>query len=293
MIDDYRGLAVFVAVADAGSFSEAGRRLGLSTSVVSHHISKLEDKLGLSLFFRSTRSLSLTPEGHTILTAAKRMVSAGEEAIDLLTQKTEQPAGILQIAMPAFGERSTIHQMVWDFARENPLVSVKIKANDKQVDLIKGGFDLAIRLGKLRDNSAMSKKLGQFHRTLVAASRYLSKSGPLHTIEDLKNQDFISVAMLSQETTLIKGSEKQVFNPERSRIEVDSIMAAKSAVMAGLGIRTLPTSEIEAELESGELVQVLPDWHVPAIPIYAVWPERGRQKGLTRSFIEFLLSNIR
>lgn len=106
MIDDFKGLAVFVAVTESGSFSAAGRRLNLSTSVVSHHVSRLESKLGVSLFFRSTRALSLTSEGHKILDAAKRMVSAGSEAIDALAGEIDQPVGALRMTIPAFGQYS-------------------------------------------------------------------------------------------------------------------------------------------------------------------------------------------
>ena len=108
MIDDYRGLAVFVAVADAGSLTAAGKRLKLSTSVVSHHLSRLEHKLGVTLFFRSTRSMSLTPEGHQALNAARRMVAAGEEALAVAGAGSTEPVGNLRITMPAFGERSTL-----------------------------------------------------------------------------------------------------------------------------------------------------------------------------------------
>lgn len=108
MIDDYRGLAIFVAVVNAGSFSGAGRRLKLSTSVVSHHISQLESKLGVSLLFRSTRSLSLTPEGKNILESAQKMVSAGEEALDALVDNRDETIGSLRITMTAFGESDPI-----------------------------------------------------------------------------------------------------------------------------------------------------------------------------------------
>lgn len=106
MIESFRGLAIFVAVADAVNFSAAGRRMKLSTSVVSHHVSKLEAKLNVPLFFRSTRSLLLTSEGQQLLEAARRMVEAGEEALEALSDQSEQPVGALRLALPAFGTSS-------------------------------------------------------------------------------------------------------------------------------------------------------------------------------------------
>ena len=129
MIEDFKGLAVFVAVADSGSLSAAGRRLKLSTSVVSHHLSRLEAKLGVTLFFRSTRSMSLTAEGHAALGHARRMVSAGKEALDALGSVSEDPVGALRIAMPAFGERTRLRHALWDFAKRHPKVSISLRSS--------------------------------------------------------------------------------------------------------------------------------------------------------------------
>lgn len=288
MIHDYRGLAVFVAVAEAGSFSEAGRRLKLSTSVISHHVSNLEEKLGASLLFRSTRSLSLTSEGKAILVEARKMVNAGQAALDTLAEDSEQPVGSLRISAPAFGERSTIHKMVWDFAVKHPMVAVSLHSSGKQIDLIKDGFDMAIRLGTLRDSAMMSKKLGEFQRVIVTSPKYLKGRSEPITIDNISDCDFVSVAMLGDEFTLFNDDRQVVVKPENIRIEVDSAMAAKSAIFAGLGMRALPISEIETELATGELVRILPDWQSQATNIYAVWPDLGPQKKLTRRFIDFL-----
>lgn len=293
MIEDYRGLAVFVAVVDAGSFSEAGRRLKLSTSVVSHHISKLEEKLGATLLFRSTRSLSLTSEGQAILMEAKHMVAAAEAALDILSETSEQPVGSLRIAIPALGERSSIHKIIWEFALQHPMVAVSLKSSGTQVDLVKGGFDLAIRQGNLRDSSMKSRKLGETKRVIVASPSYLATRPKPLKIENIAECDFISIAVLRDEVTLFKGDEQAVLKPENVQIEVDTAMAAKSAVVAGLGLRALPLSEVEAEIEEGTLVRVLPEWKPPSTPIYAVWSDLGPQKNLTRRLIDFLVTNHR
>ena len=199
MIDDYRSLAVFVAVAEAGSLSAAGRRLKLSTSVVSHHLSRLEARQGVTLFFRSTRAMSLTPEGHAALEPARRMVAAGEEA-------------------------------------------------------------------------------------------YLADRVPPQTPEELAALDFISVAQLRGAVTLHREGRSVTLEPERIQIEVNSVTSAKSAVMGGLGIWHLPLSEIEDELAQGTLVPVLPDWSLASLGIYAVWPDIGPQKALTRRLIEAFIA---
>ena len=195
-MDEYRSLAVFTAVHDAGSFSAAGRRLKLSTSVVSHHVSKLEAKVGASLFFRSTRSLSLTPEGEAILPAARAMVAAAKDALDALSETNDQLVGTLRVTLPALGDRNPVNRAILRFAAEHPMVAVSIHNSDHQVDLVKEGFDLAIRFGVLRDSSLKSKRIGTFGRKIVATPDYLANRPPIKTLADLQKCDFIAMAML-------------------------------------------------------------------------------------------------
>ena len=288
MFDDYRGLAVFVAVADAGSFSAAGRRLRLSTSVVSHHISRLEERIDTPLFFRSTRSLSLTSEGQRMLDAARRMVQAGEEALDTLSDDRDQLVGALRITLPAFGTNSAVHQAIWQFSKDHPMVAMSLFASDRQVDLIAEGYDLAIRLGRLADSSLKNRKIGVFHRMLVAAPEYLASRPPIETRDDLKKCDFVSFEMLPDEVTLTRDGEDVSFTPENFRIEVDTITAGRAAILAGLGIQNMPLDEIAEDVARGDLVEVLPDWKLPVMGVFAVWPDSGPKKKLTRRLIDAL-----
>ena len=288
MIDDYRALAVFAAVAEAGSFSGAARRLKLSTSVVSHHVSKLEARLNVTLLFRSTRALSLTSEGERVLFAARRMVEAGEEALDVLADESDQPVGALRVTLPAFGLDSSVTQRVLAFARDHPMVAVSLHSSDQPVDLIKEGYDLAIRLGVLADSSLKSRRIGAFHRTVAAAPSYLETIPRIRTLEDLRDCAFISYAMLPDQIALVRGSETVTITPHNIRLEVNSVIAGKAAVLAGLGVLQLPFAEIAEELDDGRLVEVLPEWTLPTLGIYAVWPDMGPQKRLTRRLLDFL-----
>ena len=287
-MDDYRALAIFVAVHEAGSFSGAARRLKLSTSVVSHHVSKLEARLGVSLFFRSTRSLSLTPEGQAVLPSARAMVAAADDALDVLTETSEEPAGALRITLPAFGERSPLHRKLMQFVRTHPLVAMSVHTSDYPVDLVKEGFDLAIRLGLLTDSALKSKRISSFNRKLVASPAYLATRPRIETLEDLQACDFISMAMLPDTITLVNKAEQFTFAPENVRLEVHALSSAKLAVLEGLGIQHLPDSEAEVEIADGRLVEVLPQWSPPELGVYAVWPDIGPQKKLTRRLIEFM-----
>ena len=291
MIDDYRSLAVFVAIADTGSLSAAGRRLKLSTSVISHHLSRLEDRQGVTLFFRSTRSMSLTPEGQTALDPARRMVAAGEEALDTLHTVNEEPVGTLRIAMPAFGEQSALHHAVWEFARLHPKVTISLLCSDAPTDLVKEGFDLAIRLGTLRTSNLKSRRIANFNRRLVASPDYLAKRNEIASPQDLADMEFIAVTQIPPAMTLERAGDSVRVEPSNMRVEVNTVNAAKAAVLAGLGLWHLPLSEIRGELAEGRLVHVLPDWNLPELGVYAIWPDIGPQKALTRRLLDHFLEH--
>lgn len=291
MIEDYRGLAVFAAVAEHGSFSAAARRLKLSTSVVSHHVTKLETKLGAPLFFRSTRALSLTPEGTRILEAARRMVQAGEEALDALSDDAAQLVGGLRITLPAFGDNSPVHRKIWEFARMHPMVALSMHNSDHQADLVKEGFDLAIRLGTLSDSALKSRRIGTFQRVLAASPEYIASVPRPTRAHDLQKLEFIGATMLGDEITLIRRGETIKITPEATRIEVGSIRSARAAALAGLGYTRLPVAEVAQDLASGALVEVLPDWRLPDLGVFAVWPDSGAKKNLTRRMIDFMIDD--
>ena len=289
MLNDYRAIAIFLAVAESGSFTKAGQALGLSTSVVSHNISKLETETGVSLFFRSPRSITITAAGKLILETAREMVDAGNRTIDKLNDQSGELSGSLRVTFPAFGDRTRLHKLIWEFSKKNSAVEISLSSTDRQVDIVKEGFDLAIRLGELRNSRLKCRRISDFTRTLVASPDYIATSGAILTIEDLKACSFVSISIVSSKITLTKGKNLIAFKPENVRIAVDSIAAAKCAILQGLGVQHLPSSEIEEELKSGDLVQILPKWTPPALGVYAVWCDTGHQKLLTRELIDYLV----
>lgn len=289
MLNDYRALAIFLAVAESGSFTRAGKALNLSTSVVSHNISKLEENTGTALFFRSSRAVTITAAGMSILEMARDMVNAGNQAMDTLTAQSDELSGSLRITFPAFGDRTHVQRVIWEFSKRHRGVNFFLSSTDRQEDIVREGFDLAIRLGELSNSSLKCRRVGDFTRTLVASPDYLATVGPIRSVDHLKACSFITISMISNTITLTNGKQKITFVPENMRIAVDSISAAKSAIMEGLGIQHLPSSEVQAELQSGELIHVLPTWSPPILGVYAVWSDTGHAKHLTRAFIDYLV----
>lgn len=289
MIDDLRALAIFAKVAEAGSFSAAGRALRLSTSVVSHHVKALETRHGVSLLRRSTRALSLTDEGQRLLNAARRMVEAAEEGLDAIADISADPAGALRLTAPAFLINSSQEAAVWRFARRYPNVAVTLHSSDERINLVAEGFDMAIRLGTMPDSALRSRKIGTFERCLVAAPSYLEAIQEPLVPEDLTRCDFVLLDMLTDKFVLQRGDEEVTVQPEQSRVLVNSVGGARSAVLAGLGVQKLPLSEVGEDLAARRLVRVLPEWSLPTLNIYAVWPASSHRNSLVRLLLEFLL----
>lgn len=290
MIEDLRAIAIFAKVAEAGSFSGASRALGLSTSVVSHHIKALESRHNVALLRRSTRALSLTSEGKKLRLCADRLVQAAIEGLDAIAATSIDPAGQLNITVPSFLANSAQETAIWAFSRRYPKVSVTIRSTDEKVNLVADGFDLAIRLGKVADRSLGSQKIGTFERCLVAAPSYLHQIKTPATPKDLHRCAFVSLNPLPSGFTLQRGRKTVSVQPERSNLSVDTVANARSALLAGLGMQRLPLSEVADDLVDGRLVQVLPDWTLPTLGVYAAWPASSRQSSLAKLLIEALAS---
>lgn len=288
MIDDLRALAIFAKVAEAGSFTGAGRALRLSTSVVSHHVTALETRHGVSLLRRSTRALSLTSEGQRLLEAASRMVEAAEEGLNAIADTSTDPTGTLRITIPAFLANSPQENAIWKFARRYPNVSLTVNSTDGLVNLVAEGFDVAIRLGNLSDSGLRTRKIGTFERCLVTAPCYLETIQAPELPADLARCAFVLLDMLPNEFVLQRGAEEITVQPNRSNLVVNSVASARSALHAGLGIQRLPHSEVAEDLAAGRLVRVLPEWSLPTLNIYAVWATARRTSALTSLLLDDL-----
>ncbi len=288
MIDDLRAIAIFAKVAEAGSFSAAGRALKLSTSVVSHHVKALETRLGVSLLHRSTRALSLTDDGQRLLESAQRMVAAAEEGLDAIADISGDPSGTLRITTPAFLTNSPQEGAIWQFASNYPNVKVTLDSSDARVNLVAEGFDMAIRLGQLPDSGLRSRKIGTFERRLVATPAFLKTIDAPTDPQSLAGCNFVLLGMLSDKFALQRGGEEVTVQLEKSRVSVNLVAAARSAVLAGLGMQRLPLSVVAADLETGRLVEVLPEWSLPPVNIYAVWPASSHRNSLVRLLLDYL-----
>ena len=289
---DLQSIAIFVAVAEQGSFSKAAKRLGLTNSVISHHVSKLEEKLGITLLYRSTRKVALTDQGRTLYEAAFHSLGTVEDAVTALTAEGDDPVGALQIAMPAFIPDPTVERLIWEFASRYRGIALNVKYSDELQDLIDGGFDIAFRVGSLEDSGMKSKKLADIFLTLVAAPGLLADRNEITDPEDLVPRDFVSLQQFHDVITLVKSQETRRIAIENSRVRVDNIYAARDAALAGLGMMALPQGLCEKELARGAFTRILPDWQLAPLPLHVVWNNHARRNSLTRRLLSFLEQQI-
>ena len=288
MYKELNSIAIFIAVVDEGGFSKAAEKVGLTNSVISHHVTKLEESLGVTLLYRSTRHLTLSDKGQDFYAVASRAIKSIEEAALDLNEEGSDPSGQLKIAMPAFVPDPRLQELIWDFASRHENVDLKISFSDDQKKLIQEGFDIAFRLGGLESSGMISRKIVDIELILVAAPGLIAKSKTISEPSDISDLDCISLNQIRWNIGLSKGNRNEEVQIDNKRIEVDNIYAARDAAVAGLGLIPLPLGLCYQEIADARLVRLLPEWQLSPIPLHAVWSNKARRNSLTRRLLTFL-----
>lgn len=287
--EQLRALAVLASVAELGSFRGAARALAVSPSVVSHHVSELERRLGVPLVYRSTRRLALTAEGVQLAAAARQMVEAAARGLDELSGRAAEPAGALRLTVPAFVAETGLCRDLAEFALTHPHIALTMSFSEEPRDLLRDGFDVALRIGRLKDSSQKVRKLAEMRRVLVGAPAYVQARRAPRAPRELANWDFIRLSPRPAEVTLHHGGRLRPVSLELPpRIEVDSAAAVRGLTLAGAGISTLPELMVRGDLARGALTEVLPGWFPAPVGVYAVWPAGAQRATLTTRLVEFL-----
>lgn len=289
MLDELRQIAIFAKTVDQGSFRAAGKSLRLSPSVVSHHIGQLEQRLGTALLYRSTRKLSLTPDGERLITAAYAMIDAAEAGLQDISNQTQEPSGMLRLTVPAVLAQADLTKQFAQFVLAYPEVRLSIDYSDSLRDLFDDGYDVAIRVGKLQDSSLKAKKLCEIKRTLVAAPTYLKQRVTPNSPDDLCDWDWVELAPVWHVKPVFrKAGESKVVAERKSRISVNNASAITQLALAGAGLALIPEFLTQQDVAAGNLSNVLPDWDVEPLGVYAVWPPNAPKNGVISKFVKLL-----
>lgn len=277
--DNLGNITAFVTTARAGSFTAAADQLGLTKSAVGKAVSRLEERLGLKLFHRTTRSLSLTPDGERYLTSCQSALDILESAEAELTSHIARPAGRLRLDLPAAFGRQRILPILLDINRRYPELALTISFSERFVDLVEEGIDLVIRIGELEDSSTLIARPLTTQKLVVCASPgYLAQHGYPQTPEDLAEHLTVVGLRRNQAVSwLLKTADgDDIRHTPPATHQLGDGDAMLNAVLNDAGISQLPRWLVGKYLQSGALVELLEDYSGGEMPINAVWA-RGRQ----------------
>lgn len=291
-IDHLGGITSFVSTAKLGSFTAAAEQLGLTKSAVGKSVSRLEERLGLQLFQRSTRRLSLTPDGERFLESCQNAIEILEQAESELTSHICQPSGRLRVDLPAAFGRQRILPVLLDINQKYPELALSVTFSERFVDLIEEGIDLVIRIGELSDSSALvARRLTTQKLVICATPGYLNRHGPVETPEDLAlHQGIVGFRRNQPISWILKeksGQVKRYIPPATHEFADGDAMLA--AVLAGCGLSQLPLWLVGTYLESGDLTEVLVDYAGGEMPISALWPKNRQLLPKIRYVVDMLV----
>ena len=289
MIDRLRQMAIFAKTIDHGSFRGAARELRLSPSVVSHHVSQLEESLGVALIYRSTRKLTLTSEGHRLLAATQKMLEAVEGELADLSVLATAPSGELHLTVPSVLSTSHFIKQVAAFSETYPRIKLFLDFSDTRRALIDDGFDIAIRMGPKAKNSATSRKLFSVQRKLVASAEYLSTRQVPNDPKDLVGWDWLALTPAQNVPVAFgKADNTQATIKPKARIFVNDAKALYRLAQSGIGLAIVPDFLAHDDVDAGSMKYVLPDWELHTIDVFAVWPANAPKHGLIHLALDAL-----
>ncbi len=295
-MENFSSIECFVRSAEVGSFAEAARRLSLTPAAVGKSVARLEARLGVRLFQRSTRSLTLTEAGQRFLTEVAASFTTIQNAVANLASAEGQPTGTLKVSMGTIFGRLYIVPLLAEFLRRYPAITPDWHFDNRQVDLIGQGFDAAIGGGFDLPQGVVARKLAPAHRVLVASRGYLAGQPAIDQPEDLQNHPGILIR--SPQTGRIRSwpltSRDHQYSPLdlKPRMTMSDSEAACSAAEQGLGIALVSMPFAVPYLRNGQLLRVLPDWYVDDGNISLYYTEHKLLPGKTRAFVDFVLEQF-
>lgn len=290
-MDPFSDMALFVRIVAAGGLSAAGRQVGLSPAVMSARLARLEDRLGVRLLHRSTRRISLTPEGSEFHERAVQILADVAAAEAAVSRGTEQARGLLRVTAPAGFGRRHVAPILPDFLDRHTELRVHLSLSDRVVDLVDEGFDVGVRIARLVEGELIARRLAANRRVVCAAPAYLAARGVPTAPADLANHSCL--VLEGQRHWTFHGPAGDVAARLEARVESNDGEALRVAALGGLGLVLRSEWEVGADLRAGRLVAVL-EGHdvVPDVGIHAVYPSRRHLAAKVRAFVDFLVERF-
>lgn len=287
-MDRLTQLQTYVAVAEAGSFTAAAERLGLTRAMTSRHVLLLEDRLGVRLLQRTTRRVSLTEAGAGYLDRARRLLADFDDAESEIRGERATARGRLRVSAPVSFGRVHLAAAIPAFMALNPGLSVELTANDRFVDLIEEGYDVAVRVGQLGDSTLVARRLGAVAVRLAASPAYLAARGTPATPDDLASHEWLGYTLLPRAPRLRHPDGREAALRVAGSLTSNNGDMLAEVAAAGGGIVFEPDFVLQPYFDSGRLVPLLQDWQGPELGVHAVHHQSRYVAGKVRAFVDHL-----
>lgn len=292
-MDKVNAMQVFRRVVEAGSFSAVSREMSLTQSTVSKQVAALEGYLGSKLLNRSTRQLNLTDVGRRYYERCCQILDDLAEAETEMREQQSMPTGMLRINLPIAAGRIKILPYLWQFYNKHPDLKVDAIFDDRYIDLVKEGVDVAIRIGELADSSLIAKKIATLPRYLVASSSYIEKNGEPKTLHELQQHNCLVYSLLNTRNEWhFNGLNGNQTVTVHGRFSSNSPDAIRQAVIQGQGIAVILGWLVEEDIAQGKMKVILKDYTPTALDVSAVYPERRFIPAKVRLFIDYLQNEL-
>lgn len=290
-MDRLSEMEAFISVVDQGGFTDAARKLGISKSAVSKHVSALEERLGARLLDRTTRRVNPTEIGLAYYDRAASVVNSAIEADDMVSVMQSTPRGALKVSVPVSFATSQMSELIGPFLSKYPEITLNLVLDDRFVELVSEGFDVAIRIGQLSDSSLIARKLAETRSLITVSPDYAEKHGMPTRIEDLSEHQLLHYSNLSTGNfwrfKSKQGQERHI--RVGGRLTANNGEMLMKAAIDGQGIALVPEFIIGDALETGKLVEVLPNLQLENLGVFVVYPPGRYVQPKLRAFIDFLV----
>lgn len=291
MSQDLGRIRAFVQVFDAGGFSAAARQHGRSKALLSKYVTDLEDYLGVRLMNRTTRKLSLTEAGEAYYREASAILTQLDDLDTSIAEQTAEPRGLLRVSAPRNYGEETLAPAIFAYLKKYPKVSLDLRLEDRYVDLVEEGIDVALRISSLADSSLIARKIADMHLVVAGAPSLIKAHGRPDHPEALRNLPcIIDTNMQGQANWRFVEDSRTISIPVTGQVRVNSPLAARSAAVAGLGFAALPSYLADTVVAAGALVPVLTEFVPTGQTLQAVYPHRRHLAGKVRTLIDHLVA---